>query len=160
MLERCDVRGGVFGAPVQSMSGGNQQKVLLARTLLCEPQVLIADEPTRGVDVGAKRAIYDFLAEFAADGRGVILISSELEEVLGLAHRILVMRRGPDRRRARGRRDDRERDPARRVRGRLGGGVSTHASGASGWWPERLGWDRLRGLGILIPFALLFGLLS
>ncbi len=93
MLERCDVRG-VFGAPVQSMSGGNQQKVLLARTLFCEPQVLIADEPTRGVDVGAKRAIYDFLAEFAADGRSVILISSELEEVLGLAHRILVMRRG------------------------------------------------------------------
>jgi ribose transport system ATP-binding protein len=93
MLERCDVRG-VFGAPVQGMSGGNQQKVLLARMLLCDPQVLIADEPTRGVDVGAKRTIYDFLAEFAAGGRGVILISSELEEVLGLAHRILVMRRG------------------------------------------------------------------
>jgi simple sugar transport system ATP-binding protein/ribose transport system ATP-binding protein len=93
MLERCDVRG-VFGAPVQSMSGGNQQKVLLARTLLCDPQVLIADEPTRGVDVGAKRAIYDFVAEFAGNGRGVILISSELEEVLGLAHRILVMRGG------------------------------------------------------------------
>ncbi len=68
--------------------------MLLARTLLCEPQVLIADEPTRGVDVGAKRAIYDFLAELAADGLGVILISSELEEVLGLAHRVLVMRRG------------------------------------------------------------------
>ena len=93
MLERCDVRG-VFGAPVQSLSGGNQQKVLLARTLLCDPQVLIADEPTRGVDVGAKRAIYDFVAEFAGNGRGVILISSELEEVLGLAHRILVMRGG------------------------------------------------------------------
>jgi rhamnose transport system ATP-binding protein len=93
MLERCDVRG-AFGAPVQALSGGNQQKVLLARTLLCDPQVLIADEPTRGVDVGAKRAIYDFVAEFAAGGRGVILISSELEEVLGLAHRILVMRLG------------------------------------------------------------------
>jgi simple sugar transport system ATP-binding protein/ribose transport system ATP-binding protein len=94
MLDRCDVRGAAYGAPVQALSGGNQQKVLLARTLLCDPQVLIADEPTRGVDVGAKRAIYDFLAEFAAGGRGVILISSELEEVLGLAHRILVMRRG------------------------------------------------------------------
>ncbi len=94
MLDRCDVRGASYGAPVQALSGGNQQKVLLARTLLCDPQVLIADEPTRGVDVGAKRAIYDFLAEFAAGGRGVILISSELEEVLGLAHRILVMRRG------------------------------------------------------------------
>jgi simple sugar transport system ATP-binding protein/ribose transport system ATP-binding protein len=94
MLERCDVRGASYGAPVQALSGGNQQKVLLARTMLCDPQVLIADEPTRGVDVGAKRAIYDFLTEFAAGGRGVILISSELEEVLGLAHRILVMRRG------------------------------------------------------------------
>jgi ABC-type sugar transport system ATPase subunit len=93
MLERCDVRG-TYRAPVEALSGGNQQKVLLARTLLCDPEVLIADEPTRGVDVGAKRAIYDFLAEFAAGGRGVILISSELEEVLGLAHRILVMRRG------------------------------------------------------------------
>ncbi len=93
MLDRCDVRGS-YGAPVHALSGGNQQKVMLARTLLCDPQVLIADEPTRGVDVGAKRAIYDFLAEFAASGRGVILISSELEEVLGLAHRILVMRRG------------------------------------------------------------------
>jgi rhamnose transport system ATP-binding protein len=93
MLDRCDVRGS-YGAPVQALSGGNQQKVLLARTLLCDPQVLIADEPTRGVDVGAKRTIYDFLAEFAASGRGVIVISSELEEVLGLAHRILVMRRG------------------------------------------------------------------
>jgi simple sugar transport system ATP-binding protein/ribose transport system ATP-binding protein len=93
VLDRCDVRGS-YGAPVQALSGGNQQKVLLARTLLCDPQVLIADEPTRGVDVGAKRTIYDFLAEFAASGRGVIVISSELEEVLGLAHRILVMRRG------------------------------------------------------------------
>ena len=55
---------------------------------------MIADEPTRGVDVGAKRAIYDFITSLAADGLGVILISSELEEILGLAHRVLVMRRG------------------------------------------------------------------
>jgi ABC-type sugar transport system ATPase subunit len=55
---------------------------------------MIADEPTRGVDVGAKRAIYDFIASLAADGLGVILISSELEEILGLSHRVLVMRRG------------------------------------------------------------------
>jgi simple sugar transport system ATP-binding protein/ribose transport system ATP-binding protein len=79
---------------VRALSGGNQQKVLLARTLLCGPRVMIADEPTRGVDVGAKRGIYDFLTELAADGLGVILISSELEEILGLAHRTLVMRRG------------------------------------------------------------------
>jgi rhamnose transport system ATP-binding protein len=68
--------------------------VLLARMLLCHPQVVIADEPTRGVDVGAKRAIYDFLVALAAEGLGVLLISSELEEVIGLSHRVLVMRRG------------------------------------------------------------------
>jgi simple sugar transport system ATP-binding protein/ribose transport system ATP-binding protein len=94
VLERCGVRGASFSAPVAALSGGNQQKVLLARMLLCEPRVVIADEPTRGVDVGAKRAIYDFLAALAAEGLGVLLISSELEEIVGLAHRVLVMRRG------------------------------------------------------------------
>jgi simple sugar transport system ATP-binding protein/ribose transport system ATP-binding protein len=94
VLERCDVRGGSYSAPVGRLSGGNQQKVLLARTLLCNPAVVIADEPTRGVDVGAKQAIYEFLAALAADGLGVLLISSELEEVIGLSHRVLVMRRG------------------------------------------------------------------
>ena len=62
--------------------------------LLCGPKVLVADEPTRGVDVGAKRAIYDLLVSLADEGLGVLLISSELEEVLGLAHRVLVMRAG------------------------------------------------------------------
>jgi simple sugar transport system ATP-binding protein/ribose transport system ATP-binding protein len=62
--------------------------------LLCGPRVLVADEPTRGVDVGARRAIYDLLAALADQGLGVLLISSELEEVLGLAHRVLVMRAG------------------------------------------------------------------
>ena len=94
VLERCDVRGAQFSAPVRSLSGGNQQKVLLARAMLCGPRVMIADEPTRGVDIGAKRAIYDFLAELAGEDVGVILVSSELEEVLGLSHRVLVMRRG------------------------------------------------------------------
>ena len=94
VLDRCEVRGASYGAPVGTLSGGNQQKVLLARMLLCTPRVVLADEPTRGVDVGAKRAIYDFLAALAADGLGIVLISSELEELLGLAHRVLVMRRG------------------------------------------------------------------
>jgi simple sugar transport system ATP-binding protein/ribose transport system ATP-binding protein len=79
---------------VASLSGGNQQKVLFARMLMCSPRVLIADEPTRGVDVGAKRAIYDLLVSLAAEGLGVLLISSEVEEILGLSHRVLVMRRG------------------------------------------------------------------
>jgi ribose transport system ATP-binding protein len=94
VLERCGVRGASYGAPVNNLSGGNQQKVLLARMLLCEPGVVLADEPTRGVDIGAKRAIYDFLAELAAEGIGILLISSEVEEIIGLAHRVLVMRRG------------------------------------------------------------------
>jgi simple sugar transport system ATP-binding protein/ribose transport system ATP-binding protein len=94
VLERCGVRGASFSAPVSALSGGNQQKVLLARVLLCRPDVVIADEPTRGVDVGAKRAIYDFLTGLADEGLGVLLISSELEEVIGLSHRVLVMRRG------------------------------------------------------------------
>jgi len=94
VLERTGVRGASLRAPVDDLSGGNQQKVLLARMLFCQPRVVIADEPTRGVDVGAKRVIYDFLAELAADGIGIVLISSEVEEIIGLAHRALVMRRG------------------------------------------------------------------
>jgi ABC-type sugar transport system ATPase subunit len=94
MLDLCDVRGASPAVRVGALSGGNQQKVLLARMLLCEPHVMIADEPTRGVDVGAKRAIYDILVSLAADGMGILLVSSEIEEVLGLAHRTLVMRRG------------------------------------------------------------------
>jgi simple sugar transport system ATP-binding protein/ribose transport system ATP-binding protein len=94
VLDRWAVRTTGYGAPVSSLSGGNQQKVLFARMLLCGPRVLVADEPTRGVDVGAKRAIYDLLVTLAQDGLGVLLISSELEEVLGLAHRVLVMRGG------------------------------------------------------------------
>jgi len=93
-LDRWTVRAESPASPVSSLSGGNQQKLLFARVLLCGPQVLVADEPTRGVDVGAKRAIYDLVVSLADEGLGVLLISSELEEVLGLAHRVLVMRAG------------------------------------------------------------------
>ena len=81
-------------APAESLSGGNQQKLLFARALLIGPGVLIADEPTRGIDVGAKRDIYDVLVRLAADGMAILLISNEVEEILGLAHRVLVMRTG------------------------------------------------------------------
>ena len=81
-------------APVVSLSGGNQQKVLLAKWLATGPRVLLVDEPTRGVDIGAKREIYRLLADLAAGGAAVLLISSELNELLGLCHRIAVMRRG------------------------------------------------------------------
>jgi ABC-type sugar transport system ATPase subunit len=94
MLSRVDVRGGGQSVPASSLSGGNQQKLLFARSLLSDPTVLIADEPTRGVDVGAKRAIYELLTKLTAEGLGILLISSDVEEILGLAHRVLVMRGG------------------------------------------------------------------
>jgi ABC-type sugar transport system ATPase subunit len=94
VLDQVGVGVPAQAAPVSTLSGGNQQKVLFARILLRGPRVLVADEPTRGVDVGAKRAIYELLASLAAEGLGVLLISSDAEEILGLAHRVLVMRAG------------------------------------------------------------------
>jgi rhamnose transport system ATP-binding protein len=94
VLARVDVRSGGQSAPAASLSGGNQQKLLFARSLLRDPKVLIADEPTRGVDIGAKRAIYELLTSLTGSGLGVLLISSDVEEILGLAHRVLVMRGG------------------------------------------------------------------
>jgi simple sugar transport system ATP-binding protein/ribose transport system ATP-binding protein len=92
-LEVCTVQAPAERA-ARTLSGGNQQKLLFARATLTRPRLLIADEPTRGIDVGAKRAIYERIVELAAGGAGVLLISSETEEVLGLAHRVLVMRAG------------------------------------------------------------------
>ncbi len=83
-----------LASPVGSLSGGNQQKVLFAKWLLSPPRVLIADEPTRGIDVGAKAAIYELLASLADAGLAVVLISSEPEEILGLAHTVVVLRNG------------------------------------------------------------------
>ena len=89
---------GLSGATITSLmeqlSGGNQQKSLFARWLVERPLLFCSDEPTRGVDVGAKLGIYELLAQLAAEGMAVLLVSSELEEVLGVAHRILVMRAG------------------------------------------------------------------
>lgn len=88
-----DIRGGIH-QPVARLSGGNQQKVLLAKWLVKEPKVLILDEPTRGVDVGAKMAIYRIIRECAARGVAVVVVSSELEEILGISNRVLVMSGG------------------------------------------------------------------
>ena len=79
---------------VDSLSGGNQQKVLIARWLLAESKFIIFDEPTRGIDVGAKKEVYGLLNELAEEGKAILLISSELPELFGMADRILVMRRG------------------------------------------------------------------
>ena len=94
LSRRLDVRAPSTKVRVGSLSGGNQQKVLFAKWLAAEPKLLIADEPTRGIDVAAKQQIHNLIAELAEGGMGVLLISSEIEEVLGLAHRVLVMRRG------------------------------------------------------------------
>jgi ABC-type sugar transport system ATPase subunit len=80
--------------PARTLSGGNQQKVVLGKWLLAEPLVVLLDEPTRGIDVGAKQQVYELVIELADAGTAVLLASSEIEELLGLADRILVMRQG------------------------------------------------------------------
>ena len=82
------------GQAITALSGGNQQKVLLARALLCAPKILILDEPTAGIDVGAKSEIYALMHEMSAKGLGILLVSSELPEVLALSDRVLVMHEG------------------------------------------------------------------
>jgi rhamnose transport system ATP-binding protein len=88
------LRAASWEQPVSSLSGGNQQKVLLARWLATKAKVLLFDEPTKGVDVGAKADIYKVIGDLAAEGLGVVVVSSYLPEVLGLADRVLVMREG------------------------------------------------------------------
>ena len=88
------IRTGSLDAPAGSLSGGNQQKLAMAKVLQPDPRVVVLDEPTRGVDVGAKRDIYFLVQRLAAEGRGVVVISSELMELIGLCHRVVVMRAG------------------------------------------------------------------
>ena len=94
ILEALGVQPADPGVKVGTLSGGNQQKVLFAKWLWQQPRLLIVDEPTRGVDVGAKFAIYEMLARLAREGLAILLISSELEEVVGLCHRVVVLSRG------------------------------------------------------------------
>lgn len=92
--QRLGTRGGRLSQRVSSLSGGNQQKVALAKWLDTRPEVLLLDEPTRGVDIGAKQEIYQLIHNLAAEGRAILMISSEMPELIGLCHRILVMRQG------------------------------------------------------------------
>jgi inositol transport system ATP-binding protein len=93
-IRRFAVRGAGREQPMRNLSGGNQQKVVIARALLAEPEILILDEPTRGIDVGAKAEIYSLIQELARDGKAILLISSEMNEILVLSDRILIMREG------------------------------------------------------------------
>jgi D-xylose transport system ATP-binding protein len=88
---RLRIKAASLLAPVRGLSGGNQQKVVLGRALLTAPKVVLLDEPTRGIDVGAKLEIYELIAELSATGLGVLLVSSELPELLGLSDRVLVL---------------------------------------------------------------------
>jgi ribose transport system ATP-binding protein len=93
-IRRFDIRIGDKGILAGQMSGGNQQKLLIAKMLLLDPKLVVIDEPTRGVDIGAKQQIYRFIVALAAEGRSVIVISSEMTELIGICHRIIVMRNG------------------------------------------------------------------
>lgn len=94
IIERLRVRTPSLNQRVRNLSGGNQQKVVISRWLTLNPKVLILDEPTRGVDVGAKAEIHALMSELAAQGMAILMISSELPEILGVSDRILVMREG------------------------------------------------------------------
>ena len=92
--ERLDLRASSLSQDVATLSGGNQQKVVIAKWLATKPKVIILDEPTKGIDIGSKAAVHAFMSELAREGLAVVMVSSELPEVLGMADRIIVMREG------------------------------------------------------------------
>ena len=94
MIQRLSIKAESQDMPLSGLSGGNQQKVVIGKWLGLNPRIVILDEPTKGIDVGAKQAVYELIAEMVEQGLAVILVSSELPEVTHLAHRIIVMRRG------------------------------------------------------------------
>jgi ABC-type sugar transport system ATPase subunit len=93
-IDRFRVKASSLGQPIMNLSGGNQQKVILGKWMATDPKILLLDEPTRGIDVNAKREIYAFIDELARAGLGLIVVSSELPEVIALADRVLVMCEG------------------------------------------------------------------
>ncbi|WP_197435467.1 sugar ABC transporter ATP-binding protein [Agrobacterium vitis] len=92
--ERLDLRAAALSVPVGTLSGGNQQKVVIGKWLATKPKVIILDEPTKGIDIGSKAAVHGFISELAAEGLSIIMISSELPEILGMSDRVMVMREG------------------------------------------------------------------
>ncbi len=92
--QRLDLRASSLDQELGLLSGGNQQKVVIAKWLATKPRVIILDEPTKGIDIGSKAAVHEFMAELAAEGLAVIMVSSEIPEVLGMSDRVIVMREG------------------------------------------------------------------
>lgn len=92
--ERLNLRAASLDTDVGNLSGGNQQKVVIAKWLATQPKVIILDEPTKGIDIGSKAAVHEFMAELAAQGLAVIMISSEIPEIMGMSDRVIVMREG------------------------------------------------------------------
>jgi len=93
-IRRFDIRARDRKALVGELSGGNQQKLLLGKVMEIDPEIIIVDEPTRGIDVGTKQQIYHFIAALAAEGKSIVLISSEMLEIIGMSHRVAVMHAG------------------------------------------------------------------
>ncbi|HIW84303.1 MAG TPA: sugar ABC transporter ATP-binding protein, partial [Candidatus Dorea gallistercoris] len=94
MFEKMEVKTPSLETPISSLSGGNAQKVLLARWMLCNPDVMILDEPTRGIDVGAKFEIYKLMTDMVKEGKAVVMVSSEMAELIGMCDRIYIMCQG------------------------------------------------------------------
>lgn len=93
-MRKLNTKTPTIDTPIKNLSGGNQQKVLVGRWLLTDPDILIVDEPTRGIDVGAKAEIHSLITKLAGEGKAIIMISSELPEVMGMSDRIVVMHEG------------------------------------------------------------------
>ena len=94
VIDSMNVKTPSHKTSIGSLSGGNQQKVIIGRWLLTQPEILMLDEPTRGIDIGAKFEIYQLIQELAKKDKGIIMISSEMPELLGVTDRILVMSNG------------------------------------------------------------------
>ena len=92
--QRLDLRAASLSQDVATLSGGNQQKVVIAKWLAMKPKVIILDEPTKGIDIGSKAAVHEFMAQLVGEGMAVIMVSSEIPEILGMSDRVVVMREG------------------------------------------------------------------
>jgi D-xylose transport system ATP-binding protein len=94
IFDQLDIRASSINVIIETLSGGNQQKTVLGKWLIKQPKVLLLDEPTRGIDVGAKVEIYNLINKLKLNGVGIIVVSSELPEIIGICDRVLVMKEG------------------------------------------------------------------